>query len=154
MSSTDSKSPSGYDVLIIGSGISGCGAAWYLQKQGRSSLILEANSRSGGKTYTVPDGFRSSGHADLGASWVNDTTQTHINALINELGLDRIQQNIDGLDITQDSDLSFHAHEYTQSVVGTTSPFLLLRPHAEYDLRIDEHRRCFCGLLCQVQRGR
>jgi monoamine oxidase len=110
-----------HDIIVVGAGISGCGAAWYLQKEGRPSLILEANSRSGGKTYTVPDGYRPNGHVDLGASWVNDTTQSHVNALIEELGLERLQQNIDGLDITQSSELSFFAHEHHQSVVRQTS---------------------------------
>ena len=127
MASVDNEIPSIYDVLVVGAGISGCGAAWYLQKQGRSSLILEANSRSGGKMYTVPDGCRSAGHVDLGASWVNDTIQSHVNALIEEFGLKRLQQNIDGLDITQDTDLSFFAHEYHQSVVSQMSHSLLVR---------------------------
>jgi monoamine oxidase len=109
----------GHEVIIVGAGISGCGAAWLLHKQGHSSLILEANSRSGGKMYTVPDGRGASGHVDLGASWVNDTTQTYIDALIEELGLKRLEQNIDGLAIAQNTDGSFFTHSYHDSVVRT-----------------------------------
>lgn len=117
MGSNESKSPDVYEVIIIGAGISGCGAAWYLQKQGRSSLILEASNHIGGKTYTIPDGWSTSGHVDLGASWVNDTTQTYINALIEELGLERLEQNIEGLAIAQDTTGSFFTHNYHDSVV-------------------------------------
>lgn len=117
MGSLDGKTRNAHDVIIIGAGISGCGAAWYLQKQGRSSVILEASDRIGGKTYTVPDGCSKSGHMDLGASWVNDTTQSYINDLIEELKLERLVQNIDGLAIAQDADGSFFTHEYHESVV-------------------------------------
>src|SRR3954453_21688847 len=42
--------PSAVDVLIVGAGISGIGAAYYLQRQppGRSYAILEARGASGG----------------------------------------------------------------------------------------------------------
>lgn len=118
----DSKSADGYDVIIIGAGISGCGAAWYLQKRGRSSLILEASDRIGGKTYTIPNGGSKSGHIDLGASWVNDTSQSYINTLIEELSLERVEQNIDGLAIAQRTNGSFFTHSYHDSVVRDHRP--------------------------------
>lgn len=131
MASVDCKTPQGHDVIIIGAGISGCGAAWYLQKEGRSSLILEASDRIGGKTYTVPDGVSNFGHIDLGASWVNDTTQKYINTLIEELRIERLEQNIDGLAIAQHTDGSFFTHNYHDSVVrqeaAPSATFLRLR---------------------------
>lgn len=123
MGSIDSKAHDGYEVIIIGAGISGCGAAWYLQKQGHSSLILEASHRIGGKSYSIPAGDKASGVVDLGASWVNDTTQSYVNAVIKELGLERVEQNIDGMAIAQDTDGSFFTHHYHDSVVRPDHPY-------------------------------
>lgn len=36
------------DVLIVGAGVSGIGAAYYLQRPGRNYVILEARGASGG----------------------------------------------------------------------------------------------------------
>jgi len=46
----DSEAPAHLDVLIVGAGLSGIGAAWHLQKQcpGRRYAILEARLASGG----------------------------------------------------------------------------------------------------------
>ncbi len=121
MASTDYQALDGYDVIIVGAGISGCSAAWYLKQHGRSALILEANDRSGGKTYTVPDGCGKAGHVDLGASWVNDTTQSYINALIEEFGLERVIQNREGLFLTQQPDGTFFTHTYHDKVVRAPS---------------------------------
>lgn len=146
----DSKTADSYDVIIIGAGISGCGAAWYLQKRGRSSLILEASDRIGGKTYTIPDGGSNSGHIDLGASWVNDTSQSHIDALIEELHLERIEQNIDGLAIAQRPDGSFFTHNYHDSVVRDCQSKQVIG--TKICVSIENHQRGFRGILCQVPR--
>jgi monoamine oxidase len=149
MGSTDNESLEVRDVIIIGAGISGCGAAWYLQKQGCSSLILEASDRIGGKTYTVPNGCGDSGHIDLGASWVNDTTQSYINAVIEELELERLEQDISGLAIAQRSDGSFFTHNYHDSVVG---PFDHSQRHLDTKTcdAAEKHRRRLRGILRQV----
>ncbi|KAK5046203.1 hypothetical protein LTR84_008660 [Exophiala bonariae] len=125
MGSIDSnlETPESPDVIIIGGGISGCGAAWYLHKQGRSSMILEASDRVGGKTYSVADAYSEAGYIDLGASWVNDTTQKYINALIEELGLERLEQDVDGLAIAQRPDGSFFTHGYHDSVKASDEDF-------------------------------
>ena len=114
----DNASDRSYDVIVIGAGISGCGAAWYLQKAGLSMLVLEAGERVGGKSYTVPDGCGGSGHIDLGASWVNDSTQSYINAVIEELGLKRVEQRTEGLYITQAADGSFKTHGVNEKLVS------------------------------------
>lgn len=151
MGSIDSKTVEDADVIIIGAGISGCGAAWYLHKKGCSSLILEASDRVGGKTYTIPNQNSQGGCIDLGASWVNDTTQSYINALIEELGLERVEQDITGLAITQRPDGSFFAHDYHDSVVGTPSIFSLpLLTCADKDLDTEEQRRRQRSFLFEI----
>ncbi|MEN2992195.1 MAG: FAD-dependent oxidoreductase [Bacteroidia bacterium] len=56
------------DVLIIGGGVSGLYAAYRLQAQGLKVLVLEANSRLGGRLWTIhtPEGHP----IDLGGQWV------------------------------------------------------------------------------------
>ena len=123
MTSLDGKqTDSSYDVIIIGAGISGCGAAWFSKQAGLSMLVLEACDRVGGKTYTVPDGCGGSGHIDLGASWVNDSTQSYVNALIEEFGLERVEQNTEGLYLTQAIDGSFRAHGASEKLVSHIRP--------------------------------
>ncbi len=57
------------DVVIIGAGIAGVGAAKELSDLGIKCLILEADTRIGGRVYSVPFG---EGHrSDLGASWIH-----------------------------------------------------------------------------------
>jgi len=61
-SSTTAKAAEHFDVLIVGAGISGIGAAWHMQHQapGKSFLVLEVQEDFGGtwRTHTYP-GIRS-----------------------------------------------------------------------------------------------
>lgn len=41
-----------YDIVIVGAGLSGLYCAWKLAESGKSVLILEKESRIGGRIYT------------------------------------------------------------------------------------------------------
>ncbi len=56
------------DVAVIGGGAAGIAAAKRLQQSGRSYMLVEAQSRLGGRAYTVH------GHGfslDLGCGWLH-----------------------------------------------------------------------------------
>lgn len=90
------------DVIIIGAGLSGLQAATDLQAAGLSTLNLEAKDRVGGKTYSVSNGRK--GTVDVGAAWINDTTQRRMYALSQKFGIDVVVQRSTGLDIQQQED--------------------------------------------------
>src|SRR5688500_15469624 len=57
-----------WDVVIIGGGAAGIGAARRLAASGHSTLLLEASQRIGGRALTV----NVAGHAlDLGCGWLH-----------------------------------------------------------------------------------
>ncbi len=49
-----------FDVVVVGGGIAGLTAAWYLKKAGKSVQVLESRDRPGGNVCTVevPGGYR------------------------------------------------------------------------------------------------
>lgn len=104
-------SQSSYDVVIIGAGLSGLQSALTVQKYGLRYLVLEARDRVGGKTLTL----RSSTGAvksDLGAAWINDSNQSRMWALAQELGLQTYVQNTQGNVVVQDCDGSLVKFPY------------------------------------------
>jgi monoamine oxidase len=90
------------DVIIVGAGLSGLQAATDLQAAGLTTLNLEAKDRVGGKTYSVSNGRK--GTVDVGAAWINDTTQRRMYALSQKFGIDVVVQRSTGLDIQQQED--------------------------------------------------
>ncbi|QUD90305.1 flavin monoamine oxidase family protein [Phenylobacterium montanum] len=59
-----------YDVIVVGGGFSGVTASRDLQKNGLKTLLLEAKSRLGGRTFDTQ--FRGH-HIELGGTWVHWT---------------------------------------------------------------------------------
>ncbi len=51
------------DVIILGAGMSGLGAAYLLEQQGAKVLLLEARKRAGGRVYTL---FDQPGYPEMG----------------------------------------------------------------------------------------
>jgi monoamine oxidase len=82
------------DVAILGAGVSGLTAAWRLRAAGLDVEVFEARDRLGGRAVTQ-DGF------DLGATWVWDT-ETHVHALLDELGVATFRPDTPGLDTYDD----------------------------------------------------
>ncbi|KAF4847469.1 Amine oxidase [flavin-containing] B [Colletotrichum siamense] len=94
--------PIDVDVVIVGAGLSGLRAAVDIHKCGLSYVILEAMDRVGGKTLSVaasPQG----GVVDVGAAWINDTSQVEMYRLAKEFGFELIEQTATGLNLYQDS---------------------------------------------------
>ena len=61
--------PTNPDVVVIGAGSAGFGAARRLMKAGKSVIVIEAANRIGGRAWTQSDSFGVP--VDMGASWVS-----------------------------------------------------------------------------------
>ncbi|KAG2413381.1 hypothetical protein HFD88_002570 [Aspergillus terreus] len=90
-----------YDVIIIGAGLAGLTAAETVVRSGHSCLVLEAQDRVGGRTWSakLPGG----GIVDLGAAWINDTNQSRAYQLALRSGAELIEQNTEGNCLLQDA---------------------------------------------------
>ncbi|PIG79771.1 hypothetical protein AARAC_003313 [Aspergillus arachidicola] len=88
--------PKTTEVVIIGAGLSGLQAARSLQEAGVTTVVLEARSRVGGKTWSIPAGPNGNSVADLGAEWLNDATQPHVYQLARSLGLEFTEVQVKG----------------------------------------------------------
>ena len=60
------------DVLVIGAGLAGLGAASALRALGRSCVILEASGRMGGRAWTTHPAALGNVWFDMGALWFHD----------------------------------------------------------------------------------
>jgi monoamine oxidase len=75
--------PSFIDVVVIGAGAAGLGAAHALKSAGRSFIVLEARDRVGGRGYTIkasPDVT-----FDLGCGWLHSADQNAFVKIADEL---------------------------------------------------------------------
>ncbi|EMT72572.1 Putative flavin-containing monoamine oxidase A [Fusarium odoratissimum] len=90
-----------FQVVIVGAGLSGLRATREVHNAGLSYIVLEAMDRVGGKTLSVQasDG---NGVVDLGASWINDTSQSEIYKLAKEFGFDLVEQRTEGSSLYRD----------------------------------------------------
>lgn len=83
-------------IGIVGGGISGLSAAWYLQQlnQGHEVVLFESEGQVGGHTYTVPVEMTESGgkqnyKVDMGFIVFNDHTYPNFNQLLDDLEVGR-----------------------------------------------------------------
>ena len=83
------------DAVIVGGGYAGLAAARRLTEEGRSTVVLEARDRVGGRTYTVEEAGAT---VDLGGQWVGPT-QDHIYELAAETGVATFPQWTGGEDV-------------------------------------------------------
>ncbi|KIX10399.1 uncharacterized protein Z518_01481 [Rhinocladiella mackenziei CBS 650.93] len=95
-------SQSTFDVVIVGAGLSGLQSALTLHRAGLRYLVLEARDRVGGKTLTLRSSSTGAVKSDLGAAWINDSNQSRMWALAQELGLHTYVQNTFGDVVVQD----------------------------------------------------
>ncbi len=82
-------------IAIVGSGISGLGAAWLLHQQGHAVTVFEFAQRLGGHTATVDvtvDG--ATFPVDTGFLVFNDRTYPRLNALFAQLGVTSVDSEM------------------------------------------------------------
>ncbi|KAK4195761.1 putative amine oxidase [Triangularia verruculosa] len=96
-----------YDVVVVGTGLSGLKTAVKIQRAGFSVVVLEAMDRVGGKTLSIQSSIHGTGINDLGAAWVNDSSQSEIFALFLEAGLRPEKQLTQGNTLRQVEDGSY-----------------------------------------------
>nr|WP_294547471.1 NAD(P)/FAD-dependent oxidoreductase [uncultured Rhodopila sp.] len=74
------------DVLIIGAGLAGLGAAAALRDRGRPAVVLEASGRVGGRAWTAyPEAFGGVWF-DMGAVWFHDAERNPLVAIARAAG--------------------------------------------------------------------
>lgn len=85
------------DVIIVGAGLSGLTAAYYLKKEGINALVLEARERSGGRIFTA---FASGNYTavEMGATWFTNQHTSFIH-LLKELRIPLFKQFQKGLSV-------------------------------------------------------
>jgi monoamine oxidase len=59
-------------IIIVGAGLAGLAAAYELVKTGHEVIVLEAQSRPGGRVYTLRDPFSDGLYAEAGAARIPD----------------------------------------------------------------------------------
>ncbi|KAF1812579.1 hypothetical protein P152DRAFT_435833 [Eremomyces bilateralis CBS 781.70] len=91
------------DVLVVGGGFSGLMAAYECQQAGLKTVLLEARHRVGGRSCSLA--LKSGpGVIELGATWINRTTQPAVYALTEKFGLETAEQYTTGQEIFQGLD--------------------------------------------------
>jgi monoamine oxidase len=73
------------DYIVVGAGYAGMTAAYRLKQAGASVIVLEANDRIGGRTWSIPTS--NGGFIDVGAGWTG-SGQTSVLSLAADLGLE------------------------------------------------------------------
>jgi monoamine oxidase len=90
------------DVVVVGAGLSGLRTAREVQNAGLSCVVLESLDRVGGRTLSMPTKENGKAPVDLGAAWINDSSQTEMFALAQAFGFDLVKQRAEGISIYQD----------------------------------------------------
>ncbi|XP_072309720.1 probable flavin-containing monoamine oxidase A [Eucyclogobius newberryi] len=116
-----------WDVIVVGAGLSGLSAAHVLKKRNAELkiLLLEGKDRVGGRTVTqeIP-AANGKDLWDLGGQWVG-SSQTHVLALIEELGLETYPQFRSGKKVHHMGGPKARVRSYTSSIPAL-SPMVLL----------------------------
>jgi monoamine oxidase len=72
------------DVVVVGAGAAGLGAARHLSASGVSVVVLEAQTRVGGRAHTLTP--KAGLHLDLGCGWLHSAEQNPLAKLAAPLG--------------------------------------------------------------------
>ncbi|KAJ5160464.1 uncharacterized protein N7482_007468 [Penicillium canariense] len=131
----DSKSegysapPAEVDVVVVGGGFSGMAAASRCHDAGLSTVVLEAKSRIGGRSrsHHLDSG---SGVVEMGATWINKTTQPEVYALTRRFGLETAEQYTEGDEVFQGVDGKVGPTEKDREQEQILASALIERPEA------------------------
>jgi monoamine oxidase len=74
------------DVVVIGAGAAGLAAASWLQRAGRSALLLEASGRAGGRAWTAHPPELGGVWFDMGAVWLHAAERNPLVPIAQALG--------------------------------------------------------------------
>lgn len=74
------------DVVVIGAGLAGLGAASALRDAGRSTVVLEASGRIGGRAWTAYPAELGGAWFDMGAVWLHSAEQNPLVAMAQAAG--------------------------------------------------------------------
>ncbi|MFD3003883.1 flavin monoamine oxidase family protein [Pontibacter toksunensis] len=85
------------EVIIVGAGLSGLSAAYYLKKKGIDALVVEARERWGGRIETVQAAGNGT-PVEMGATWFAEK-HTHLMRLLKELDLPFYKQYQKGIGV-------------------------------------------------------
>jgi monoamine oxidase len=83
----------GYDVIIVGAGLSGLTAAKELIHLGHSVLILEANDRIGGRGYVGQIGDQKV-PIDYGGAWIHGVSTNPLTSLVDAMDFRRSRSEL------------------------------------------------------------
>src|SRR3954451_18970304 len=86
------------DVIVVGAGLAGLGAAREVQRRGAGALVLEARDRVGGRTLNEPIGDGKV--VEVGGQWIGPG-QDRIAALARELGVDTFPTHTAGENVIE-----------------------------------------------------
>lgn len=120
--------PNSFQVVVVGAGLSGLRAARELHNAGLSYVVLEAMDRVGGKTLSVQASPGGKGVLDMGAAWINDTTQSEIYNLAKEFGFDLVEQRTGGTNLYKDDNGEVHCIPYGMPAKVNLSSYAVLKP--------------------------
>lgn len=85
-----------YDVIVIGAGMAGIGAAKELQEHGKKVIIFEASNRVGGRVYT---GTLGGTPIDFGANWIHGIDENPIMELAKKYHIETIPFDYDSIEV-------------------------------------------------------
>jgi monoamine oxidase len=114
-----------FQVIIVGAGLSGLRAAREVHNAGLSYIVLEAMDHVGGKTLSVKASSNGKGVVDMGAAWLNDTSQSAIYGLATEFGFDLVEQRVGGVSLYQDHEGEVHAIPFGMLAKASSSSLVL-----------------------------
>ncbi|NUN12182.1 MAG: FAD-dependent oxidoreductase [Myxococcales bacterium] len=86
-SDTGGGSETPHKIVVLGAGMAGLTAAYELMKRGHEVVVLEAQSRVGGRIWTWRDGFKDGQYGEMGAVRIPDVHDQTL-AYVEELGLE------------------------------------------------------------------
>jgi monoamine oxidase len=74
------------DVVVIGAGLAGLGAATALRRSGRAAVVLEAGGRIGGRAWTTHPAALGGVWFDMGAIWLHDAEHNPLTPIAQAAG--------------------------------------------------------------------